>query len=46
MNSGTCGVIKVGRVSMEKEDVVENVVEGTKGVIGLVPNMWEAFRSL
>ncbi|WOH04384.1 hypothetical protein DCAR_0623793 [Daucus carota subsp. sativus] len=46
VSSGTCSVVKVGRVSMEEEEVVENVVEGIKGVVGFVENGWEGVRSL
>lgn len=46
MNTGTCSVVKVGRVSMKVEEIVENVVEGINGVVGFVPEMWEGVRSL
>lgn len=45
IKSGTCSVVKIGRVSMEEREVVENVVEGINGVIELVPKGWEGVRS-
>ncbi|KAL3508976.1 hypothetical protein ACH5RR_028377 [Cinchona calisaya] len=46
MRSGTCCVMKVGKVSMESEEIVENVVEGINGVVEVVPKKWEGVRSL
>ncbi|KAL1833328.1 hypothetical protein DCAR_0103416 [Daucus carota subsp. sativus] len=45
IKTGTCSVVKIGRLSMEEGEVVENVVEGIKGVIELVPKGWEGVRS-
>ncbi|KAL8109654.1 putative ribosome biogenesis protein C8F11.04 [Apium graveolens] len=45
IKSGTCSVVKIGRVSMEEREVVENVVEGINGVVELVPKGWEGVRS-
>lgn len=45
INSGTCSVVKVGRVSMKEEEIVENVVGGVNGVVGFVLEMWESVGS-
>ncbi|KAL1827312.1 hypothetical protein DCAR_0206472 [Daucus carota subsp. sativus] len=45
IKKGTCSVVKIGRLSMEEGEVLENVVEGIKGVIELVPEGWEGVRS-
>ncbi|KAK1360503.1 hypothetical protein POM88_044977 [Heracleum sosnowskyi] len=46
MDTGTCCVVKIGRVLMKEEKIVENVVEGINGVVGFVLKMWEGVRSL
>ncbi|KAK2994467.1 hypothetical protein RJ640_008835 [Escallonia rubra] len=43
---GTCSVVKVGRLSMEVGEVVENVLMGIDGVVGLVPGGWGGVRSV
>lgn len=46
MRTGTCCVMKVGKVSMENEEIVENVVQGINGVVKVVPKKWGGVRSL
>nr|AVQ04670.1 ribosomal protein l10A [Neolamarckia cadamba] len=46
MRTGTCCVMKVGKVSMESEEIAENVVEGINGVVQVVPKKWGGVRSL
>ncbi|KAI5662046.1 hypothetical protein M9H77_21369 [Catharanthus roseus] len=46
MRTGTCCVMKAAKVSMESEEIVENVVEAIKGAVQLVPKKWGGLRSL
>nr|XP_018632857.1 ribosomal L1 domain-containing protein 1-like isoform X2 [Nicotiana tomentosiformis] len=46
LRSGTCCVMRAGKVSMESEQIVENVVEAIKGVVQVVPKKWSGVRSL
>ncbi|KAL3502894.1 hypothetical protein ACH5RR_037343 [Cinchona calisaya] len=46
MRTGTCCVMKVGKLSMENEEIVENVVKGIDGVVNVVPKKWGGVRSL
>ncbi|ESQ44215.1 hypothetical protein EUTSA_v10006007mg [Eutrema salsugineum] len=46
MRTGTCSVIKVGKLSMESEEIAENVMETLNGVVEFLPNKWKYVRSL
>ncbi|XP_041005091.1 ribosomal L1 domain-containing protein 1-like [Juglans microcarpa x Juglans regia] len=46
LRTGTCSVVKVARVSMEKEEIVENVVAAIEGIVEIVPRKWGGVRSL
>ncbi|XP_073065294.1 uncharacterized protein [Primulina eburnea] len=46
MRTGTCCVVKVGKVSMEKDEVVDNVFDAIVGAIEKVPKKWNGVRSL
>lgn len=46
IRTGTCCVMKVAKVSMESEEIVENVVAVIKGAVDLVPKKWRGIRSL
>ncbi|OIT20152.1 PREDICTED: putative ribosome biogenesis protein C8F11.04 [Nicotiana attenuata] len=46
LRTGTCCVMKVGKVSMESEQIVENVMEAIEGVVQVVPKKWGGVRSL
>lgn len=46
MRTGTCCMMKVGKISMENEEIVENVMEGINGVVKVVPKKWGGVRSL
>lgn len=46
MRTGTCCVMKVGKISMESEEIVDNIVEGINGVVKVVPKKWAGVRSL
>ncbi|KAK4771166.1 hypothetical protein SAY87_031698 [Trapa incisa] len=46
MGSGTCSVVKVGRVSMGNKEIGENVIAAIDGIVELVPRKWQNIRSL
>uniref|UniRef100_A0A1J3CY65 Putative ribosome biogenesis protein C8F11.04 n=1 Tax=Noccaea caerulescens TaxID=107243 RepID=A0A1J3CY65_NOCCA len=46
MRTGTCCVIKVGKLSMESNEIAENVMETLNGVVEILPNKWKYVRSL
>ncbi|XP_073058342.1 uncharacterized protein [Primulina eburnea] len=46
MRTGTCSVVKVGKVSMDKDEVVDNVFDAIVGAIEKVPKKWNGVRSL
>ncbi|XP_062164354.1 uncharacterized protein LOC133871030 [Alnus glutinosa] len=46
LKTGTCSVVKVARVSMEEEEIVENVVAVINGIAEIVPRKWVGVRSL
>ncbi|KAF8082863.1 hypothetical protein N665_0804s0010 [Sinapis alba] len=46
VRTGTCSVVKVGKLSMERDEIVENVMETLNGVVEVLPNKWKYVRSL
>lgn len=44
LKMGTCVVIKVARVSMGREEIVENVIGAANGVAQVVPKKWKNVR--
>ncbi|PIN21353.1 hypothetical protein CDL12_05938 [Handroanthus impetiginosus] len=46
LRTGTCCVMKVGKVAMEKDEIVENVSDAIKGAVERVPKKWDGVRSL
>ncbi|GAB4859114.1 hypothetical protein Ancab_010579 [Ancistrocladus abbreviatus] len=46
LKTGTCSVVRVGKCSMEVEEIVENVVAVIDGVVDAVPKKWANVRSL
>ncbi|GER29213.1 ribosomal protein L1p/L10e family [Striga asiatica] len=46
MKTGTCCVMKVSKVSMEKEEIVDNVLDAVQGAVQRVPKKWDGVRSL
>ncbi|KAI3457071.1 hypothetical protein Pfo_013734 [Paulownia fortunei] len=46
LRTGTCCVMKVGKVAMEKDEVVDNVFDAIKGAVERVPKKWDGVRSL
>ncbi|KAI3869592.1 hypothetical protein MKW92_053406 [Papaver armeniacum] len=45
LRSGTCSVIKIARVSMENDEIIENVAAAIDGVVEIVPKKWANVRS-
>ncbi|XP_057423249.1 uncharacterized protein LOC130717144 [Lotus japonicus] len=46
LRTGTCSVVRVAKVSMEKDEIVENVVAAVRSAVELVPKKWGNVRSL
>ncbi|MED6220869.1 hypothetical protein PIB30_048943 [Stylosanthes scabra] len=46
IGTGTCCVLKVAKVSMEREEIVENVIAAIEGVVEVLPKNWANVRSL
>ncbi|CAN4112550.1 unnamed protein product [Withania somnifera] len=46
MRTGTCCMMRVGKGSLDSEQIVDNVVEAIKGVVQVVPKKWGGVRSL
>ncbi|KAG6747543.1 hypothetical protein POTOM_049948 [Populus tomentosa] len=45
LRSGTCSVVKVGRVSMSREEIAKNVMAAINGIADIVPRKWGGVRS-
>ncbi|KAI3891870.1 hypothetical protein MKX03_031944 [Papaver bracteatum] len=45
LRTGTCSVIKIARVSMENDEIIENVAAAIDGVVEIVPKKWVNVRS-
>ncbi|CAL9236642.1 unnamed protein product [Arabidopsis halleri] len=46
MRTGTCSVIKVAKLSMESDEIAENVMATLNGVVDVLPSKWKYIRSL
>ncbi|XP_073137780.1 putative ribosome biogenesis protein C306.07c [Henckelia pumila] len=46
LRTGTCCVVKVGKVSMEKDELVDNMFDAIVGATEKVPKKWNGVRSL
>eukprot|EP00268_Persea_americana_P028251 TRINITY_DN2745_c0_g1_i1.p1 TRINITY_DN2745_c0_g1~~TRINITY_DN2745_c0_g1_i1.p1 ORF type:complete len:469 (-),score=131.72 TRINITY_DN2745_c0_g1_i1:474-1880(-) len=46
LRTGTCCIMKVGLVSQERDEIVENVVAAVNGAVEIVPKKWGNVRSL
>ncbi|OEL35073.1 hypothetical protein BAE44_0003908 [Dichanthelium oligosanthes] len=46
LRSGTCCGIKVGRLDMEEEEIVENVMAAVEAAVEKVPKKWANVRAL
>lgn len=44
--SGTCSVVRVGRASQGRDEIVDNVMAAIEGVVGYVPKKWANVWSL
>ncbi|GAU28631.1 hypothetical protein TSUD_55750 [Trifolium subterraneum] len=45
LRTGTCSVLKVAKLSMERDEIVENVVAAMEGVVEVFPKKWAVVRS-
>lgn len=45
LGTGTCSVVKVGKASMGKKEIAENVIAAIDGIAGIVPRRWGNIRS-
>ncbi|CAJ2659292.1 unnamed protein product [Trifolium pratense] len=45
LRTGTCSVLKVAKLTMERDQIVENVVAAIEGVVEVFPKKWAAVRS-
>jgi len=45
LRTGTCSVVKVAKLSMERDEIVENVVAAMEGVVEVLPKKWGVVRS-
>ncbi|XP_010553827.1 PREDICTED: putative ribosome biogenesis protein C8F11.04 [Tarenaya hassleriana] len=46
MRTGTCSVVKVGKLSMESDEIADNVMATVNGVAEIVPSKWKSIRSI
>ncbi|EMS66041.1 Ribosomal L1 domain-containing protein 1 [Triticum urartu] len=46
LRTGTCSGIKVGRLDMEEEEIVDNVMAAVEAAVEKVPKKWENVRAL
>ncbi|URE24023.1 ribosomal L1 domain-containing protein [Musa troglodytarum] len=46
LGPGTCSVVKVGRASLGRDEVIDNVLAAIEGVVGHVPNKWKNVKYL
>ncbi|CAL0326434.1 unnamed protein product [Lupinus luteus] len=45
LRTGTCSVVRVAKLSMERDEIVENVVAAIGGVVEIIPKKWGNVRS-
>ncbi|KAI9111113.1 hypothetical protein K1719_017988 [Acacia pycnantha] len=45
LRTGTCSVVRVARVSMERDEIVANVAAAINGIVELLPKGWSSVRS-
>uniref|UniRef100_A0A7N0T2W5 Ribosomal protein L1 n=1 Tax=Kalanchoe fedtschenkoi TaxID=63787 RepID=A0A7N0T2W5_KALFE len=45
LKTGTCSVVKVARVAMEVEEIVDNVISAINGIVEILPKKWDGVRS-
>ncbi|CAN6467864.1 unnamed protein product [Victoria cruziana] len=45
LRSGTCSVVKVGKVSQKREEIIANVMAAIQGIVDVIPKKWDNVRS-
>ncbi|XP_008229407.1 PREDICTED: ribosomal L1 domain-containing protein 1-like [Prunus mume] len=45
LSTGTCSVVRVAKVSMSVDEIVENVLAAINGIVEIVPKKWRDVRS-
>ncbi|KAI9114428.1 hypothetical protein K1719_014656 [Acacia pycnantha] len=45
LRTGTCSVVRVAKVSMERDEIVANVAAAVSGIVELLPKGWGSVRS-
>ncbi|XP_058743397.1 uncharacterized protein LOC131616157 [Vicia villosa] len=45
LRTGTCSVLKVAKMSMERDEIVENLAAAMEGVVEVFPKKWGVVRS-
>ncbi|KAJ7965098.1 Ribosomal protein [Quillaja saponaria] len=45
LRTGTCSVVRVAKLSMDRDEIVENVVAAINGIVEVVPKKWGNVRS-
>ncbi|XP_019443756.1 PREDICTED: ribosomal L1 domain-containing protein 1-like isoform X2 [Lupinus angustifolius] len=45
LRTGTCSVVRVAKLSMERDEIVENVIAAIGGVVEIIPKKWGNVRS-
>lgn len=46
LKTGTCSILKVGLLSQDRDQLIENVIAATEGAAEIVPRKWANIRSL
>ncbi|RWW36667.1 hypothetical protein BHE74_00058294 [Ensete ventricosum] len=46
LGPGTCSLVKAGRASLGRDEVIDNVMAAIEGVVGHVPNKWKNVKCL
>ncbi|XP_037473428.1 ribosomal L1 domain-containing protein 1-like [Triticum dicoccoides] len=46
LRTGTCSGVKVGRLDMEEEEIVDNVMAAVEAAVEKVPKKWENVRAM
>ncbi|XP_077250941.1 uncharacterized protein LOC143890230 [Tasmannia lanceolata] len=45
LRTGTCSIVKIGRLSQGRDEIVENLVAAIEGIAEIVPKKWANIRS-
>lgn len=46
MEGGHCKGVRIGRVSMERKEIVENVAAAVEAAVRCIPRKWDSIRSI